>query len=265
MNPRKTRSPSALNTVAAPLRFDRLDALRGLALVWMATFHFCFDLSFAGVIQTNFYNDPFWTTQRTCILSLFLLCAGAGQAVATAQGQSWQRFGRRWAQVAGCAVLVTLGSMQMFPQSYIYFGVLHGMAVMLLLVRLAAPARAWLLPLGAVLLALPVLAPHPFFDAPQANWVGLVTHKPITEDYVPVLPWLGVMCWGMAGTQWLLKHRPHWLAGPRGSGDNTASSRKVSRALAGLGRWSLTFYMLHQPILIGALNACLWLKAQALS
>ena len=60
-------------------RFDRLDALRGVAIVWMAAFHFCFDLNYFGFIQQNFYSDPMWTLQRTCIVTLFLLCAGAGQ------------------------------------------------------------------------------------------------------------------------------------------------------------------------------------------
>ena len=31
-------------------RFDRLDALRGLAIVWMALFHFSFDLNHFGLV-----------------------------------------------------------------------------------------------------------------------------------------------------------------------------------------------------------------------
>ena len=69
------------------LRFDRLDALRGLAMVWMALFHFCFDLSYLGYWPQDFRADPFWTQQRTAIVSLFLFCAGLGQAVALQQGQ----------------------------------------------------------------------------------------------------------------------------------------------------------------------------------
>ena len=248
---------------ARALRFDRLDALRGFALVWMALFHFCFDLSHQGLLAANFYEDARWTTQRTCILSLFLLCAGAGQAVATTQGQSWPRFWRRWAQVAGCAVLVSLGSWFMFPNSFIYFGVLHGMAVMLIVARLSAPLKSWLWPLGAVALLLPQLIQHPFFDSRATNWLGLVTYKPITEDYVPVLPWLGVMWWGMAATQWLLARHPHCMASGAsqpGSGDNSGLSPPIRAALATLGRWSLTFYILHQPLLIGALNAWIFLK-----
>ncbi len=235
-------------------RFNRLDTLRGVALVWMAVFHFCFDLSHNRLVGFNFYTDPWWTTQRTAILSLFLLCAGAGQAVATAQGQSWSRFWRRWAQIAGCAALVSLGSWFMFPHSFIYFGVLHGKAVMLIVARLSAPLGAWLWPLGAVAVSLPLWIQHPFFDSRTTNWIGLVTHKPITEDYVPLLPWLGVMWWGLALTQWMLAKRSQWLVGGARSGDNLG--------LAWLGRWSLTFYMVHQPVLIGALSAWMWLTGR---
>ncbi|MBA4176432.1 MAG: hypothetical protein C0505_07715 [Leptothrix sp. (in: Bacteria)] len=232
--------------ITRPDRFDRLDALRAVAIVWMAVFHFCFDLNHLGLWEPRqaFTRDPFWTTQRSAIVSLFVLCAGLGQAVALGAAQRWPRFWRRWAQVAGCAVLVSAGSSLMFPNSWIHFGVLHGMAVMLVLARLAAPLGPWLWPLGALALALPQVVPHPMFDGPWANWTGLVTRKPVTEDYVPVLPWLGVMLWGLAAGQWLLEHRRGLLAGPLPA---------ALQPLAVLGRWSLSFYMLHQPVLLGAL------------
>lgn len=232
----------------ATLRFDRLDALRGVAIVWMALFHFGFDLNHFALLspKQNFYTDPFWTTQRTVIVSLFLLCAGMGQAVAIDGGQRWPRFWKRWAQVAGCAVLVSIGSAFMFPRSWISFGVLHGIALMLIACRLAAPLRAWLWPLGLLAVLLPRLVQHPFFDTRLTNWMGLVTHKPVTEDYVPVLPWLGVMLWGLALGQWLMAHRRGVLAG---------AVPAVLRPLAALGRWSLSFYMVHQPVLIGLILA----------
>lgn len=229
-------------------RFDRLDALRGVAIVWMALFHFGFDLNHFGLLspKQNFYTDPFWTLQRTVIVSLFLLCAGMGQAVAIASAQRWPRFWKRWAQVAGCAVLVSIGSAFMFPRSWISFGVLHGIALMLIACRFAAPLRAWLWPLGLVVLLLPRIIQHPFFDTRLTNWVGLVTHKPVTEDWVPVLPWLGVMLWGLALGQWLLARHRGVLAGAVPS---------VLQPLATLGRWSLSFYMVHQPLLIGLILA----------
>lgn len=220
-------------------RSDRLDALRGAAIVWMAAFHFSFDLNHFGWIRQDFYRDPVWTWQRTCIVSLFLFCAGGGQAFAVLAGQGGGRFWKRWGQVAGCALLVSVGSWFMFPRSWISFGVLHGIAVMLVLLRLglARLPNAALLALAALAIAAPQLVQQPFFDTRWTNWMGLVTHKPITEDYVPVLPWLGAMLLGFVVT----RARPAlWRGG-------------APRPLAVLGRWSLSFYMVHQPVLIGLL------------
>jgi len=230
-------------------RFDRLDVLRAVAIVWMAGFHLCFDLNLYGLMPPqNFYRDPFWTQQRACIVSLFLFCAGLGQAVALqAEGGGplfTRKFWSRWAQIAGCALLVSAGSALMFPRSWIGFGVLHGIAVMLVLTRLASPLGPWLWPLGALAIALPRFVRHEFFNAPFAHWTGLVTKKPITEDWVPVLPWLGVMLWGLAAGQWLLAHRRAVLAGP---------VPRALQPLAVLGRWSLTFYMVHQPVFLGVI------------
>lgn len=228
-------------------------------MVWMTAFHFCFDLSHFGFWPQNFRVDPFWTAQRTVIVSLFLFCAGLGQAMAWHQGQGWQRFGRRWMQIAGCALLVTLGSFAMFPQSFIYFGVLHGMAVMLLIARCTANWGRWLWLAGLVAVALPPLAQHllvgslaeaaPWFNGRSLNWLGLVSRKPFTEDYVPVFPWLGVMWWGLAAGQWMLSLRSVLLWRPLPG---------IVRPLSVLGRWSLSYYMLHQPVMMGLLMAVTW-------
>jgi len=235
-------------------RFDALDLLRGLAMVWMTVFHFCFDLNQFGFIKQDFYRDPLWTWQRTFILSLFLFCAGMGQAIAVAQGQSWPRFWRRWAQVAGAALLVTLGSWWMYPQSFIYFGVLHGMALMLIIVRLTVTWGGWLWGWGALLIAIKIVASQVLFywasaefidilNSPVLNWLGFITLKPVTQDYVPLLPWLGVMWWGAAAGGWL-QGRAELLASHLPS---------VTKPLAFIGRWSLSYYLLHQPVLIGIL------------
>ena len=235
-------------------RFDRLDALRAVAIVWMAVFHFCFDLNHFGFIRQNFYTDPFWTVQRSMIVSVFLFCAGLGQAIALDQRQPRSdstRFWRRWAQVAGCALLVTAGSLWMFPRSFVTFGVLHCIAVALIVLRFSGGAGRWLWLLGLVAILLPQFVQHPFFDTRWTNWLGLVTRKPITEDYVPLLPWLGVMWWGLAAGQWVLAQRRGWLTG---------ALPTALAPLATLGRWSLSFYMLHQPVLIGLLTAVVALR-----
>ncbi|MGA0611039.1 DUF1624 domain-containing protein [Caldimonas sp. KR1-144] len=230
-------------------RYDRLDALRGVAIVWMAVFHFCFDLAHFKLVGWNFRSDPLWTVQRTMIVSLFLFTAGLSQAVAQAQGQRWPRFWRRWAQIVACALLVSAGSALMFPRTFIYFGVLHGIAVMLVIARLSGSWGRWLWLAGLLAIAAPHLVQIEAFNGRALNWTGLVTRKPATEDYVPLLPWLGVMWWGLAAGQWLLRERPSWLQG---------GLPRAAHPLALLGRWSLSFYMLHQPVLIGLIMAAMW-------
>ncbi len=245
-------------------RFDRLDALRTVAMVWMTAFHFSFDLNFFRLIpQQNFYSDPFWTWQRTAIVSLFLFTAGLGQAVALHQQgllarPAWQRldgrFWRRWAQVAGCALLVSAGSALVFPGSFIYFGVLHGLALMLIVARLSAGWGRGLWLAGGMAVALKFIAeitiPNSsgasFFNEKWFNWLGLISRKPITEDYVPLVPWLAAVWWGLAAGLWVLRHRPHWFSG----------GARAWQVLALPGRWSLSYYMLHQPVLMGLLWLC---------
>ncbi len=56
------------------------------------------------------------------------------------------------------------------------------------------------------------------------------------------------MWWGTAAGLWALSRRPVLLRGPLpGFGE------PLFRTLSWLGRWSLSFYLLHQPVLIGGL------------
>jgi len=250
----RTSAPAPLDALAdrAPSRrFDRLDALRGVAIVWMAAFHFAFDLNHFRFIHQDFYRDPVWTVQRACIVTLFMFCVGAGQGIAAAQGQSLARFWKRLAQIAGCALLVSLGSWFMFPNSFISFGVLHAIVLLLIIVRFTTSWGAWRWPLGLVAIVLPLVVSDPVFDSRWTNWIGLVTRKPVTEDYAPILPWLGVAWWGAAAAEWLLARRPSLLQGPLPG---------PLHPLAVLGRWSLSFYMLHQPVLIGLLSLVVMLR-----
>ncbi|MEY4751872.1 MAG: hypothetical protein RIQ60_4086 [Pseudomonadota bacterium] len=241
-------------------RVDALDALRGLAMVWMTAFHASFDLAHQGLLRgQDFYQDPFWTLQRTAIVSLFLFCAGAGQGLALAAQAGWARFWSRWWRIAGCALLVSLGSAWMFPHSWISFGVLHGMALMLVLVRLLVGVLRWpaaaVLTLALVCVLLPLSWQHAWFDSRWTNWIGLVTHKPATEDYVPLLPWLGPMLLGSLAGRWLAR-------APRSAG-RLVTLPRLMRGLVLLGRWPLSYYMLHQPVLIGLISVWAWLMGRA--
>lgn len=231
-------------------RLGGLDSLRGLAVAWMMAFHFSFDLNWFGYIHTDFYTDPLWLWQRACIVSLFLVCAGLAQAVSDARARSDAAYWRRWGQIFAAGLLVVVGSWLVFPRSFIYFGILQGVAAMLLVHRLLGRRLgAWVLLAAPLLIVAPHLFANARFNPPWWNWTGLVTQKPITEDYVPLLPWLGVFWVGAGVGAWLRRVDLRPLrALPNGA------------PLAWLGRWPLSVYLLHQPLLIGAL----WVLSRAI-
>lgn len=227
-------------------RLQSVDALRGLALALMIAYHFCYDLTYFGFTRFDFFNDPFWLHARTFILSLFLLVAGISLTLATYDGVRWQPFLRRLGMIAGCAALISLVSHLLFGPRWIFFGVLHCIAVASVLgLAFVRRPRAALLG-GLALIALDRVFADSLFDQPALQWIGLMTHKPPTEDYVPLIPWFGVVLVGISLGHALRRH-PAQL--PRLGGAAPA------RLLAGAGRHSLLIYMLHQPLLMGLLWA----------
>ena len=276
--PQHPNTPHSPNRLASTsIRVRSVDVLRGVAMVWMTAFHFCFDLQYFGYLHTSFYDNPIWTWQRSAIVGLFVFSAGLGQSLAAAQGLSWTRFSRRWLQIVAGSLLVSAGSYWMFPDSFIYFGILHGMALMLVLGRALAlglqphwkrrrVALSVLLCVGGALAAaLPTLglALHAHWPAAEAlntpawNWLGLISRKPITEDYAPLFPWFGIFLWGLAAGAW-------WPLTPitsstQGNTPDRATRipgpvETVLKALAWLGRHSLPYYLLHQPVLMGCFS-----------
>ncbi|HHM05659.1 MAG TPA: DUF1624 domain-containing protein [Gammaproteobacteria bacterium] len=213
----------------------------------MVVYHFSFDLHLFGLVEWDFYNDPRWIAFRTLILSLFLALVGVSLHLATTGGLNITRYLRRLVMVVLCAALVSLGSAMMFGQRWIFFGVLHFIALASVLGLLFRHGYWSNLILGLAVLGLGAGVRHPWFDHPWLQWWGMMTFKPPTEDYVPLFPWFGVVLLGLFLGRWVFGHaRPRWLLAWRGSG-------ALGRCLALGGRHSLAIYMLHQPVLIGVL------------
>jgi uncharacterized membrane protein len=256
---------------AAEARADWVDGLRGVAVVWMVAYHFCFDLNLLGFARFAMLSDPWWTTQRTAIVSLFMLSAGLSQVLAWRAGQTRRMFWRRWTEIAGCAGLVSVATWWMFGAAWIYFGVLHAMAVMWLLTRgglvwLASRpgfswrvllfvaalvgSSAWWVP--ALLHAMGATDGQALLNTRAFSALGWVSHKPVTEDYVPLAPWMGVLWLGVA---WGLWRWPSQVGQAQQPMVETAAAWAWSpRWLRFLGRHSLVVYMVHQPVLLGALH-----------
>jgi uncharacterized membrane protein len=233
---------------AAASRVPAVDSLRGLAIVAMIVYHFAFDLRYFGLIRADFENDPFWLNARTAIVTSFLALVGVSLVLADRNALSWPRLLRRVAVIAACALAASAASWFLFPRSFIYFGVLHCIAVSLLVARPFVRRPLAATGLGIAIVIAGVTLSHPAFDTRALSWIGFATMKPDTQDYVPLFPWLGVVLAGIGLGHTLVRaqFRPiTWLA-------------RTPHAIRWLGRHSLVTYMVHQPVLMGSIRLVLW-------
>ncbi|MEQ1768288.1 MAG: heparan-alpha-glucosaminide N-acetyltransferase [Devosia sp.] len=236
----------------ATSRIALIDLCRGMALLAMALFHGLWDASYLGLIDIGIGVTPGWIAFQRAILTVFLLLAGASLVLAHGERIRWRPFWRRWLTVVGGAALVTLGTYLLLPNYVAYFGVLHAIALfsILALPLLRAPLPSTIAAATAALLV--AFYGNPLFNSRALSWIGFFTETPPTTDLVPVFPWFGVMLLGLVAMRLarpvLTRVRAFRL------------EARPSRFLRLLGRWSLVFYIVHQPLIWGALYGVALLK-----
>ncbi len=220
-------------------RLAALDVARGAAIVAMILFHTIWDLGNFGYIERAIPYSFGVKLFGHAIGIAFLFIVGVSLMLARERSADWAPFWRRLARVTGAAGLVSLGTYVVFPQGFVYFGILHCIALSSLL---AAPllSQRWPAVLAAAIAAIlaPMIFAAPLFDVPWLSWIGLSTYEPITNDWRPLLPWAGVVFLGLAAAKFWRKRgfAPIWADFEPG-------------ALSFLGRHSLAIYLLHQPAL----------------
>lgn len=235
-----------MNEAEAPRRIALLDVVRGVALVAMAIFHGAWDVSFLRLVRFDPGESFGWTLFARLIAGTFLAVSGISLVLATRNGIRLKAYFRRLALVAAAAVLVSAATWFVMPQGWVFFGILHQIALagVLALPFLRAPTPA-IAAASAFFLMLPHLFRAEIFATPALWWVGLAPLPPPSFDYVPVFPWFGIVLAGVLagrlGLQFELDRRlaawtpRHW----------------PGRLLALGGRHSLLVYLVHQPILFG--------------
>lgn len=243
-------------TPAGSSRIPVVDVARGVALAAMIVYHFAWDLSFLGFVDTAVGSDPAWVAFARSIAGSFLFLVGIGLVLADDAGQSWNSFFRRLAKVGLAAAAITVATLIAFPDAFIFFGILHMIAVgsILALPFLRAPVPLTVIA-AALVLATPYFVGWTAFDPLWLVWTGLYQTPPFTYDFAPVFPWFGPVLLGVACGRVIVDTRLRSVLA-------TVPVRgRVSRALQTMGRWSLVVYLIHQPILLAILYPIAILRA----
>ncbi|MBM3641913.1 MAG: DUF1624 domain-containing protein, partial [Alphaproteobacteria bacterium] len=180
-------------------RWQALDAARGLAVLAMIVFHSIWDLSHFGYAPANLpWSAPVKIFGHS-IAFVFLFIAGVALVLAHRGAIRWPAFWRRFAIIVAAAALVTAGTYVLFPSAYVFFGILHCIALASLIAVpfLLAP---WPVALagGVFFLAGAEFLASPSFNADWLQWIGLSTSEPLTQDWRPLFPWAGALLLGVA-------------------------------------------------------------------
>lgn len=237
-------------------RFQVLDLLRGFLFLNMVTYHALYDWVF--LFQ---HNVPFMYQYRAyiwqqAVCSGFILLAGCCCTLSRKPAE-------RGLRVLLCGMLVTVVTVLFTPEEQILFGILHFIGTAYLLTALLQP----LLRNIPAVPALPVLAclflfirgiyyghfgiwdhvliplPDSWYQYPPLFLIGLPSKSFFSSDYFPVIPWLFLFWCGYFGGPLLLR--------------SSLMARIQSWHIAPLnwvGRHTLLLYMLHQPVVFGAMT-----------
>ncbi len=227
-------------------RISTIDTARGIALVAMTIYHFTWDLEFFGWILPSTTLQYGWVWFARCIASSFIFLVGVSLVLAHKDEIKWRSFAKRLAMVIIAAAVISIVTLLTVPGGFIFFGILHGIALFSLL-GIFFVCFHWAIPLiaGILVLVIEKTVSAELFSKPVFWWVGLAPSDPPSNDYVPLFPWFAAALFGIAVTKFALQK--DWLA----QLTKWKTPATLEKPLSFIGRHSLVYYLVHQPILMG--------------
>lgn len=229
-------------------RIWELDALRGIAVLGFIAIHIAFDLIVLYRI---------WQPESTALFDFgqdwggvaFLLISGICVTLGS-------RCCRRGLLVFGCGIVISAVTAGMYFLGFadrsiiIYFGVLHCLGVCMLLWPVFRKSPAWLLlSLGILLSALGLYFKFSYIatSSPWLTVLGIPHYGFASSDYFPLLPNLGYFLIGAFLGRTVYRKQQTLLP-------MVNENFFILRFLRFCGRHSLLIYMLHQPLIAGAIS-----------
>ncbi|EJZ21682.1 DUF1624 domain-containing protein [Rhizobium sp. Pop5] len=238
------------DAAARPPRIGLLDTARGVALIAMATYHFSWDMEFMGYLAPGSAETGWLKIYARAIATTFVFIVGISLALSSTPEVRWPAFWKRFGMIAAAAALISIATRIAMPNEWIYFGILHCIAVLTLIgvVFVRLPLACTLIVTIALLAAwitdnfgTPGLLRSSFFDPRYLAWIGLAEMPERSNDYVPLSPWATPFFAGLSFASIALR---------TGIVHRLAAIGTGSWWTARLGRHSLAFYLIHQPVLI---------------
>ena len=228
-----------------------IDALRAVAVLAMIVYHFAWDLGFFNIVDPIIVNSGIWKLFAISIGCSFLFLSGISFWFSSVNGINIKKFFYRLAVLIGAALLVSIGTYQADPNTFVFFGILHLLAACTLVGLLIHRLSSVILILIGISIAIcqPYLIAE-YFQPKYLAWTGLFPGPTGSVDFYGFFPWSAAYIFGLAFAKmvFISKQEPIW---PSGSLFIRSSRRSViSSIFFWMGRNSLLIYLLHQPVLM---------------
>jgi uncharacterized membrane protein len=207
-----------------------IDSLRGASVLLMIVFHFVYDLNHFNFMDIALFSATPYIIWRAVIISMFLLAVGMSLVYAYQKYFDLKKYLKRLRSVGFGAIGISIVTYFIFPDEWIFFGILH-------LIFIGSLLSVWFVnyPKVALLIALGILTLSYFSlldTAPLRAMFGENLPK-YSLDVISIFPWISVIFIGI-----FIAH------------NQTFQTLNIHlKWLDFMGRHALTIYLTHQLIL----------------
>ena len=240
-------------------RYIELDILRGLAIVLMIFGHLLWDLDYFNLVPID---NILYKTLQSIVPAMFFIIVGLSIIVGRMkkdmtkkEEKNYQlRLIKRGLKIFNLGMILTIGSILFIPNRPVIFGVLHCIGLSIIISALFIRTKKYNIIFSLIFIGIGYYLMYNYFSNPSIVQMILGMHPKAfwtqTVDYFPLLPWFGVVLFGMSIGYYVFELKKQNKINIK---IPDFSKYKPARLFSWIGRYSLEIYLVHQPIIAGTL------------
>ena len=229
------------------MRVFLLDITRGICVLAMVAYHFCWDLGYFGFIDLRLITQGFGLFVAQLIGFSFITIAGISSRIMSLSDSFKQKFLRRFFKLVFISAVISTATFMLNRDSFIFFGILHFLSVCslisLILIYIKSSFHLFVIFLCAAVISTGNITLNlPF----TLSWLGFNKEILPTNDFYPLFPWVTFYFFGFWSGKIIFEKISHK------DGDLPMPINEINillRFFEYMGKNALLIYILHQPIL----------------
>ncbi|MDD2418471.1 MAG: heparan-alpha-glucosaminide N-acetyltransferase domain-containing protein [Oscillospiraceae bacterium] len=232
-------------------RIHFIDEMRGFAIILMVAFHTFYTAGYLFDAEWGRFLFRFFVPVEPFFAGMFIFISGISCRLSHSNI-------KRGLLLLVVAVLITVLLSIFMPDEIIIFGILHFLAVSILIFALIRPILDRIHPVLGLFICSALLLITWWVPNYQGGFIGIkglitwqipeTVKQPwlyplglgdmVSSDYFPILPWIFCFLGGSFFGVWAARRQlPNWM------------NKQRIPLLSKTGRYSLIIYILHQPVI----------------